>query len=491
MSINLDKINQQFKSGAFWVSIIVLISIPLTYLRTYLLSNLDSSGNLLGLYSLMLVFAEVVITFTLLGGSSAITKYVAKAYEKDGVPSFIVSYLLTSLPLVFIFFIVVSITASFFSNELYLLYSANKLLLFLLAALMFFSQFFIYTLSGVGRYKEMSILLQLQLVVIVLFLTAAYFFTEVKDILIEDPGRAFIFLLISIHIAIIFISLFRIIGYIAPAKIYPLSFPNGFYRFSLYVYGNSIIRFCYGNLDKIFVASYLSLASLGFYYLILQFSELVRFIPNKLSQVFLGTFSNYISTQDELVVSEKYGSVSRYVILICSLISIPLVLFSSEILSYFGDWVESPEYFVYLVLTMNFACLGNLNSMVVLAFDKAKLFLLNNLSVILVQLPIMFIGLESMGILAAILGKIAGLIVGQIGLMLIVYGAQRKHKLIFPKYFVLSQILLLVCFFINHNVEAPFIKVFIVIGACTLSFLFSGFNIRELLFNLKGSKNAK
>jgi len=175
-----------------------------------------------------------------------------------------------------------------------------------------------------------------------------------------------------------------------------------------------------------------------------QCAQMIRFVPQHISQVMLASFSHLVGVGEHEVLKRAYIKLCRLNLILCTFLALGLILFSRQIGAVFGRWCESRHpYLILLAVVINIGNLGNINSMLILSKDRAGYFLMNSLVLIGLQLAVSVSLIRIMGVYGIILGRFVGMVSGQIGLFLIVRWGLSRVNLGPPKEYWISQVLVI------------------------------------------------
>lgn len=471
---------EKIRNGAFWVSLISLLSLPFAYYRSWILNQIDSTGELLGLFALILVFIELAITMSVFGGASSLSNYLPKIENKNERSKFIKSfYLLTIvLTLFFVVFLLNENIVDFLS--LSEIYENNKRELTLLVFFLVTSQIGIYCLNGFFYFKLSSFLSNTQVVFVCLFLTLTYFFNV--NVEKQEFLKQIIYLLIFVYLIIFIISVLKLRH---ENKIYffhkGFYFPEGFLKFSIYIHGNTICTMIYLTADRIILASKFGLSVLAMYYVFSQISEIIRFIPNKIGQVLLASFSKIEGSLSDNELKDSYQEVIENIVFISSLITISIVVFSYQIAGIFN--YSSKDEILVLNLLATFTCIGSIgpvNAMLIMSKEKTVDYFFNSLLQISVQLFFTLMTIESLGIMSVVIGKCLGIVSAQLGLIYILKYRLNLNFVSLPISYYICQINCLLVVFYMYNFGSNLVYSFCI---------FLLFMIITFFFNRKALNN--
>jgi O-antigen/teichoic acid export membrane protein len=400
--------------GALWVSSTMAIAIPLAYFRNWALGRIDPEGGVVGAYALVVLFMQVVITFVLLGGVSTVTNFLPKIEARRDKYSFLISYGALSLVAVGLFEAVIFLRPDLIDAVIrQTVNSEVRNALALLAPLVVLAQLVTFALAGLMNFRLSALLGQIQ---IVLISGVATLGLVRPDFLRDDALRVLLLTISAAQVLVIVIGGIRVARDLARG-VPRLFLPPGFWRFASYVHLNTLTTFAYLNLDQVLVVAALGVEELGGYFVMLQCAQLIRFIPHRISQVMLASFSHLVSAGDNERLTRAYTRLSRLIVVAATGTTLMLVLFSKQIGLVFGEWyAERHLYLVLLAVPTHIACLGQINGMLIMAEEKAGPFFAISMVQIFVQLGLALLFLDSLGTYAVILGKGAGLVIAQIGL---------------------------------------------------------------------------
>ncbi len=421
----MSNINQDIKKGTFWVLLFAVVGGPLALVRNWLFTNYDSTGALIGDFAVLMILYNVITSFFMFGGSSVLTNFVPKINNEEDKFSFFLSYTLICISLLCVCCVLLLFFPSLIS---YLtngkINQSQNIYLFFICFPVILSQITIFYLQGKYQYKLSSFLAQLPvffytgtiLVLIIFNIPITFFKTSNSFILFLS-----ILIVISSLIIVIF-SLFPILKNIEFNRI-KLILPKKFWHFSFYVHLMTLVTFVYQNIDQIFVLKIVNVRELANYFIIIQLVEVVRFIPVKIGQVLLASFSKIIHSNDQKLLADTYNEVSRIVIIINLALSIILLCYSSQLLSFFN--IKGFYYqhcFAILLIGYNISNVGNVNSMILLAKNLSKPFFINNFIVVVV-LTVGLYFFSPLKLLGVVTAKSLSILIGQIGLFFLI----RKH----------------------------------------------------------------
>ena len=149
-------------TGAIWISLISLISIPLTYYRSWILAQFDETASLVGVFSLILIFIQFISTFGIFGGGSVLTNFLPKIDDERNKNSFIGTFFYQTVLTSGALFLVFVLFDDFFSSYLGINFKENSYYIYLIP-IVALSQITIFTLNGLMKFRLVAVLSQAQL----------------------------------------------------------------------------------------------------------------------------------------------------------------------------------------------------------------------------------------------------------------------------------------------------------------------------------------
>ena len=409
----MEKKQETFLKGALWITILSLIAIPCNLYLNWILGFFDDKGKTLGRYVLIIIFFNTITTFVLCGGSNVITNFLPKISESDR-GKFMFTYLLLCTILLIVtdlcFFYIDVFSEFIFGDNLS---AKDKLILIFLSPLIVFSQIIIFELQGKMHFSKAAIFNNLQVVLMSILVTLLYFFA--KEYVTNNSLLSFSSTLSLIYVLIIFFGINKktfVIG---------IYYNKRVLNFISYSFGNTINSYLFMNFDKILVAKYIGLKELGIYYVLINISSLIKFLSVKIGQVLLSSFSNFVHQGDILLLKKTYTQICQLLVFISSTLSVFLIcsaVFLSNVFGFRYDETSSMM-LIILVFASNFANIGSLNSMLILAKEQNKSFYISNTILIVSQITFTIIFISNYGIWAVVFGRVLGILIGQIGLFVI------------------------------------------------------------------------
>lgn len=516
--MNTDEVIQKSVSGAKWAVILSMAALPIGFIINIILGRV--SPEALGIYGLLNIFILSITTFILFGGGSVIIKYLPEI-DKDKQVSFLVSNLL-----------IISLIAIFAIGLIHLypqileLIFGQALPLGILPYLIIFIPIIIlysvfdYALNGLMEIKT-SVVIR-QIIVYGNFVVFSILFLFCKDFFCEHSwtiiwGLSFVFYLILGLLALFLttrkmkitssdksiskncdrecsgvtdgekINLyepswsFRTVSKLRNFKFY---LPKRFWSFALFVHLSTILVFAYDKIDQLIILNYFSIRELGLYYAALQTAMLIRFVPMLLGSVLLPTFSNLLASNEIGLVQKGYREVIRYNTLMIVPAALFCIFFSRQIMGLFGGvYVQSHLVLVVLGMCFMVSSVGSVTPSLIIAKGGAGVNLLNSGIQIVFQFILMFFLIDRMGVLGLAIGRGAGVVLAQIGLIFIVCRLL-DMDIKMPRAYIISictAILTSILYFVIHP-DSMLISTVLFLS-CTAFFLyFGGYSLKDADF---------
>lgn len=442
-SVDNSQIKRLAKLGAFWVTLTSAAAAPLAYYRNWILGQFGNNGEVVGNYAIILLFVNIVTTFVLFGGINVVTNFLPKIKQVKDKSAFIFTYSLISIVIVAFFILLINLfpsTVNFLLKEP--VDSSTLHVLSILMPVIVLAQIVIFSLAGLMDFKLSSLLGRLQILLVSTLATGAFFIFP--KFLLE---HSFVVIALTIGLAnfgIIVIGSFRLIRHVSGIVI-RLYLPSGFYKFAGFVHLHTICVFAYSSVDQLFVLAALGKKELGAYFILLQLAQLITFVPSRIGQVMLASFSHLVSSDNHHDLRRAYTKLCRLVLILSTSLALFMILFSKPIAMIFGEWCsERHLYLVLMAVMLQVSSLGIVNGMLIMANERTIMFLGNSIIQICVQLAITLLFLDTYGVYAIITGKALGLASAQIGLFAIVRWKLDDVALSPPQEYWISLIIIII-----------------------------------------------
>lgn len=433
--MELLDIKEKAVNGLKWTFLISGGSVPLVYLTNVILGRVGVDA--LGTYALMQVFISTVSTFVLFGGNTLIVKMLPQVEDRlKG--RFLLSYFVMVFAVGFVFLVLLTIfpeLVNFFWDQQVM--GSTWLVLFVLLPLLLLKEISVYSLNGLMEMEHSVVIQRL--------LSIGAFFLYLIAFLLFRPAFESYAPSIIIGVTIILVGLSTVLGvswaYRAITEKITMDssqlyFPQGFWSFAFFVQATSWLFFAYSRIDQIFIFKRFNLDQLGLYQSSLQMFTLVRLVPELVSRVTLPTFSNLIAAGEEGALKRGYEKLIKYIVLFATPVAFAVILLARPLLLIFGEeFLSAEKAFVVLMMGAGIAMAGQVNATLVLALGKARLYLLNSVVQIALQLTIVFLTITPLGITGAAIGRVVGMMAAQIGLLLILHRALKETLSVPETYF--------------------------------------------------------
>lgn len=488
---DVARIKRIGRRGAVWVTLTSAIAMLLAYYRNWILGRFGSDGDIIGQFALILLFIQIVTTFVLFGGTTVTTNYLPKIRANRDKSAFIFSYTILSLFLSLCFVALLHLFPGLMILLLKQPVDSTTLNIFSITApMVVLAQMVTYALVGLTEFRLSSLLNQVQLAAVCCISSIAFFLFREFFL-----ANALSILTITVCGASTFVILVG--GYYVSKRLssfcYRLFLPVGFWSFSSFVHLNTIITFAYLSIDQLFILSALGIKELGAYFVLMQCAQLIVFVPERIGQVMLASFSHLVGTCNYTDLLHAYVRLRRLILIVSTPLALFIILFSRPIAGIFGDWyAERHLYLLLLAVGFQLAVLGSVNAMLVMAKEYTRLFLINSVIQISVQLGLTLLLIDRFGVYSVIVGKIAGLISAQVGLFSIIRWKMDKVRLPPPSEYWISVPICLgaaaLSWFLSPLTLFMSIVSFVVLGSVFLCL--SRFRIQEFLVLFSPTANT-
>lgn len=486
--MNTDEIIQKSISGAKWTVILSIVAMPLGYIVNIILGRI--SPEALGIYGLLSIFVLSVTTFILFGGGNVIIKYLPEI-DKDKKVSFLLSYVL----IVFLIAIFAIGLVYLYPQILELIFGQAfsldilpYLIIFIPIIILYFV--FDYALNGLMEIKT-SVVIR-QIVVYGNFIVFSILFLFYKDFFREHLwaiiwGLSFVF-----YIMLGLLALFLTTRKMKITSLNKLNnlkpyLPTKFWSFALFVHLSTILVFAYDKIDQLFILNYFSIRELGLYYAALQTAMLIRFVPMLLGSVLLPSFSNLLASNEIGLIQKGYQEVVRYNTLMVVPAALLCIFFSRQIMGLFGAvYVQNHLVLVVLGICFMVSTIGSVTPSLIVAKGKVGANFLNSTIQIVFQFLLMLFLIDRMGVLGLAIGRGAGVVLAQIGLIFIIYKLLDLDIRI-PKAYIVSIFTAIITLFLYLTIQPTSIIISTVLFlSCLIFFLyFGGYSLKDIDFILR------
>ncbi|MBN1505723.1 MAG: lipopolysaccharide biosynthesis protein [Sedimentisphaerales bacterium] len=366
-------------------------------------------------------------TFVLFGGCSAVTNFLPKIRRNEDKSAFLSAYLVVSAVAVGVFVVLINVFPGCTKVLIHKPLDTWVIPLFsLLTPVIVASQMVTFSLAGLMEFRLSSLLSQLQVVLICALATCGFFLF--REWLTHHAMSMLAATVCVANAGVIGIGLWRVIPSVSglSARLY---LPEGFWRFSGFVHLNTISTFAYQRVDQLFVLAVLGTRELGAYFILWQCAQLVSFVPQRIGQVMLASFSHLVAVGDHDNLRRAYHKICRLTVILSTPLALLLILFSRPVAALFGEWYAQRHlYLLLLAAAIQIGVVGSVSSMLIMSKERTGLFLANSVVLIGLQLSITLTLLNKLGVYAVIVGRAVGIVSGQIGLFLIIrYRLKNVH----------------------------------------------------------------
>lgn len=394
--------------GIKWAVFLSFLVAPLSYGINILLGKI--SPQVLGTYGLLVLFSSLVPTFLLFGGSQVIVRFLSTIHARKKL-GFVTSYLVLVLTLASMAVFCVKVNPSIISYI-----SRRDLEAGLLPYLVFLTPVLLLlhistaTLWAQMEIKWMKICQKSN--VFFTFLGAVLLYLLLGRIGQESVPRLVVSLVLASFTLSLFLALYQVFTKVIvhfPLNL-ELFFPSGFWHFAAAVYLGTIFWFILERFDQALVWSQLSVSDLGLYRAPLVTAGVVRWLPLASAQTAFPLFANLLARGDDTRVAQAYGILTRYSTLATSAVSLPLVLFSREVLALFGkSYLEGDAVLTILASVFILSAISAINTSLLVARGQPSLIVLNGLVPSSVQILAALLLIGRLGLMAAAIGKAVAL----------------------------------------------------------------------------------
>lgn len=418
-AVELSSLRDVAVRGAMWVTILSALGLVVSYLRTWILGKFGNQGEVLGAFAALLILVQAVSTVATPGGAAVMSALLPKVSAVRDKAAFIVSYALLGavLAICLASFIVLAPPFQILA-DVRLKIGGDAAWLALLVPCVVAYEMAVFCLSGLMQFRLSALLTQVPLFTVTLVAGAALVVWQPDA---AGATRTAYWALGSAYAVSAGVGVLMIVKSL-PAPSSFNYFPDGFWKYTAFVHLNSICTFAFTNIDLIFVGSLLSTRELAAYFALLQCAMLITFVPQKVGQVLLSTFSRLLATAKTDEISIAYRKLCDITLLVSTPLATLLILFSRPIAHVFGDWLAPDHlYLVFLAGAIFIGALGSLNAMLVLAHQWSGPFLANSVILTSIQFVVTWFTVGQLGVYGVIAGKAAGILAGQAGLLAILH----------------------------------------------------------------------
>jgi len=395
--------------GIKWITVLSLLVAPVSYSINLMLGNIGP--QVLGTYGLLMLFSSMIPTFLLFGGGQVLVRFLPAVHTEKRF-SFIMSYTALVLSLAGIALVLVSTNPALVSSLAKSDLEVRLLpYLVLLTPILLLYHISTATLWADMEIKWMTICQKANPIVTFLGVGLLYVFL---DRISQGSIPEFIARIVLASFVIsLLLALYQAYTKVITCLSLNLkwSFPPGFWHFAAAVYLGTLFSFTLERFDQALVWSQLSVTELGIYRAPLTTAELVRWCPRIMAQVAFPLFANLFAQGDEARISRVYSMLTKYGVLAASTVALPVILFSRQVLSIFGDSYLG-GYLSLSILASAFILTGvsAINASLLVARGQPGLIIVNGLVPSVVQIPTALFLIGPLGITGVAIGKAAAMV---------------------------------------------------------------------------------
>ena len=400
--------------GAIWVAAASAAAIPLTYYRNWVLGQAGDDGLVVGVLAVLLLFVNLVTTFVLFGGVTVVTNYLPKLPSSEDKSAFLASYGLISGA------IVVAVVGVIAAKQSLLTWALKgevdqSAVPFLLALLPIVVAASIanYAQAGLMDFRMSALLNAAPTFVTCLVATAGVLLFP--EYLARTPFPVLASGFVAAYLVALGVGGWRVIQQLGVFR-RRFFLPDGFWRYAGFVHLNTITPFLFNSIDQAFVLAAVGMRELGAYFVMMQMAEFCRFVPNRISQVMLASFSHLVGSGEHDSLKAAYKRLSRLAVVLTTLLVLGVMCLSPWLAELYGDFFGARyRYLIPLAALAAVGSVGAINSMLIMAKERTGIFLVSNLTLVAVQLVVTLFFIADYGVFAVIFGRAAGVVWGQIG----------------------------------------------------------------------------
>lgn len=427
-SLSTAEIKRRSISGTKWLVVMNSLGIPASFLVTLMLGRVGPEA--LGTYALAQMLIAVITTFAVYGGPPVLSVFVPKLPRREDRGRFMFSYLLIQLfgisTVLALFWLFPGVFGFLLQREFDM---GNYGWFVLLALAVSATEVLAATASGLMLIKVTAIARQMMRLILLPLVAVLFFFR--RALLIEHAMPIVLGGFLAGYLAAAVISLIGISRDTRFSMRPGWVLPRGFWAFSLSTMAATVFTFLYGNFDRMTVLSIQDVAGLGMYQAVISINHLIDLVPQMLGSTFVPAFSSFLATGDKGAVVKAYDLLQRAGSTFMTLAALFLIAYSHEILALFGEGYASYAYLLAIFcVASSFHSLFFGNTPVLIAYQKNAF----RFTVSAVQISIQVIGtlcfIETYGILAIALSKVAGLLFAQAaGICYVVCGMREGFRI--------------------------------------------------------------
>ncbi len=437
--MSLDQLRHKTVRGTIWVTLISLLAIPLSQYRAWALNRFDETGYVVGAFAVLLLFVEMISTFFIYGAGPVMSYNLPKLDDRRDRANFILAYVIISLSLLSVFYLLVVAWPDLLPWMLRteasgLLYK----LLLILAPLVFLWQVTSFVLAGLMAFRLSAVLARAQTVIMCVWATVALmlFPESVRQRPMLWVGSVF-------AVGILLLAVFGMV-YCARHLGRPSRprLPKNFWRFSIPIHLNTITSFIFRKADQWIVLATVDVAALGVYFIFTQITMVITFVPRRVMGVTMTTFSKLLHDGNNEAAGNGFRRLTEITAHLAFFSTMGLLSLAWPLMGVFGDKYQAwmPQ-FLLLAWLGYVGCMGSCNVSVITASGRTVLFTVLNWILVGIQIGVSLVLLPEFEgqekVWAVIVGRGAGLLFIQTALWWVVLTRVREFPARIPgAYFI-------------------------------------------------------
>lgn len=478
--------------GAIWVFAFGLIGFPLLYVRNWFLGRIEPTGEVVGVFALIILIRGGISALLFFGGKNVLTTFYPRLKSNIQRNGFLNSYYISVAAAAVLGIAVLLLwpEAIEWLIRRKLHQGAKWLLIFLIPTTLL-SYLGNSVLTGMQRFGLAAFLERLQLFTITILACLFYFLA--RELLADNPLVILGGTVVAVSLFSTFISLMKVHKRIGFSKALWLP-PNGA-RFACFSYLEKMASFGYLAIDQIFVVQKFDISRLGVYFLLLQVARIIPLTIQIFGHIILTTFSALLGSGHEQQVVSAYRKLSRLSVWLNFTLSLFLILFARFIAGIFGPtYAKSYRYLIWLAVNMNLWSLYTVTSMCATSYEKMKEVFYTKVSQVSLQLIATLALIGSLGIYGVIAGKVLGTIAGSIGLFIVLALCRPQNRIYPPIVYMISQLCIIPVAIYAHFYTINYLMATVLFVLALFIFVTLGkYRLQEFItvVNLIRSKTAR
>jgi len=230
------------------------------------------------------------------------------------------------------------------------------------------------------------------------------------------------------------------------------------------------------------VIQHFGIRELGIYSIIILIWIMTRFIPQLLSKTQIPIMAKYIKEKNYKEINKIFYILNRYTILLSIFIGFFILIFGTEILSFFGKDYQSGFFILsILILTSSFLTLSYSVTPLLISLEFNRVRMVNSVTQIFIQIVVTYLLIDSYGVLGVVIGVALSVVLAQIYPYYKIFNLN-KYNFQFPNDYFYGFILTTIVFFIINfiNINTLFFKIFLFIIVIILYLFLINFNTQDI-----------